>query len=89
MAIVDKTTFEAVLVEAVFEDTVNIDSSLIGPLPEEDPEKITFVSLSASEIIPDINVIPLTSGDSISVTLSGNHTLDIFDQNPTNFFIYT
>lgn len=81
MAELLQSNIATVTVEDTFTDSVEISAEerIVGMLTET--ESLSFISLSADEIIPEINITDSFSGDNLIVALSGNHVFDIFDQN--------
>jgi hypothetical protein len=74
-----------VLVEETFTDSVELSAETrtvgVEPNTSTQTESLSFISLSADQPIDDIVVNTSNNGDNITVSLSGNHMIEIFDQN--------
>lgn len=85
MAELLQSTISPVIVETTFTDSVELSAEIrtvgISPNTTTETESLSFISLSADQVIDEIEVTPSFVGDNINVALSGNHMIEIFDQN--------
>lgn len=85
MATLDKTALISVDVEENFTDQIKLiaDSQTSGVPPNEitEYESLEFVSLSADQDISELSSFASQDNNDLVITISGNHKLELFDQN--------
>lgn len=81
MATLDKNILNSVLVENAFNESVTLVADSLVNQTITLYETLEFLSLSADQDIGELSSNVYDSGNNLVIDISGNHKLEIFDQN--------